>query len=295
MKPDELRFPWPPGFRSGAALTFDLDAESAVLATHPEFARRMSTMSHQSYGPLTGVPRLLRLLDKHDLRATFFVPGYTAHRYPDVVRSIASAGHEIGAHGYLHESPATLDVEGERQALQRGLDALEEVTGTRPVGYRAPMWELTFDSPAVMAASGVEYDSSLMDMDVPYLFAAKPDDLSGAALVEVPVQWALDDWEQYAFIPDVTGSGVISSPSRVLEMWTLELEALHSEGGCFVLTNHPFLSGRPSRAAALDQLIERMKSHADMWIATVGEIAAHTRAANLAPRRLAPPELPGSS
>ena len=100
-------------------------------------------MSHQAYGPRTGVPRLLRLLDRQGIRATFFVPGYTAERWPDAVRAIRDAGHEIAHHGYLHEGVAgTPDPATEERRLLRGLEALEAVAGVRPIGYRAPMWEL---------------------------------------------------------------------------------------------------------------------------------------------------------
>jgi hypothetical protein len=97
-------------------------------------------------------------------------------------------------------------------------------------------------------------------------------------IVEIPVDWTLDDWEQYAFYPGVTGSGVIESPAKVLEMWTLEAEAHHSQGSCFVLTNHPFISGRPSKAVALERLIERVKGMDGMWVTTLEQIAEHTKA-----------------
>lgn len=138
---------WPGGYRAAACFAFDLDAEAAVLAADPSAASRMSVMTHQSYGPLTGVPRLLRLLDSHGIRATFFVPGFTAHRYPDVVRRIAAAGHEIAHHGYLHEPLTGADEAAEAEYLDRGIEALIEVTGQRPVGYRAPMWNSTTDPP----------------------------------------------------------------------------------------------------------------------------------------------------
>ncbi|WP_233164949.1 hypothetical protein [Mycobacterium sp. AT1] len=60
-------------------------------------------------------------------------------------------------------------------------------------------------------------------------------------------------------------------------MWTLEAEAHHLEGGCFVLTNHPFISGRPSKAVALERLIETVKAMDGMWVTTLGEIAEHAR------------------
>ncbi|MEV7284987.1 polysaccharide deacetylase [Streptomyces sp. NPDC093252] len=277
---------WPDGHRAAAALTFDLDAEAAVLYAHPFARHRMSVMSHQSYGPLAGVPRLLGILERHAVRATFCVPGWTALRYPDVVRSIAAAGHEIAHHGYLHEPLSDADAEAEAAYLDRGLAALESVTGIRPVGYRAPMWELTYRSPGLLAERGFLYDSSLMDADVPYELAVE----HGTSIVEIPVQWALDDWEQYCYLPGISGTGLIESPAKVLEMWTLEFQALHREGGCFVLTNHPFLSGRPSRAAALETLIERITATGDTWIAPLADIARHVRSLGLTPRILTPPD-----
>jgi peptidoglycan-N-acetylglucosamine deacetylase len=281
---------WPAGFRAAACLTFDMDAEAAVLTADISSISRMSPMSHQSYGPLVGVPRILALLDRHDIKATFFVPGYSAHRYPQIVRHIAEAGHEIAHHSYFHENTIGMDEKTEAAMLDLGLQALSDVAGVRPAGYRAPMWEMNYHTPRLLAERGFTYDSSLMDSDHPYVLAV--DDTPGAAtLAEVPVSWGLDDWEQYAFLPGLIGSGVIESPAKALEIWTLELEAMHRLGAAFVLCCHPFLSGRPARAEALDRLIERMKSLDGLWITTVGEVAGHTRSLNLVPRTCPQPVL----
>jgi peptidoglycan/xylan/chitin deacetylase (PgdA/CDA1 family) len=279
---------WPSGIEAAACLTFDIDAESAVLTADPASVSRMSPMSHQSYGPLVGVPRILALLERHGVRATFFVPGYTAHRYPSVVRAVAEAGHEIAHHSYFHENTIGMDAATEADMIDLGLKALWDVAGVRPVGYRAPMWELNFHTPALLAERGFLYDSSLMDSDHPYSLAVG----GGRTLAEVPVSWGLDDWEQYAFLPGLIGSGVIESPAKALEMWTLELGALHRLGAVFTLCCHPFLTGRPSRAEALSTLIERMKALPGMWIATVGEVAAHTMSLGLTPRSCPQPEFP---
>lgn len=279
---------WPDGYRAAAALTFDVDAESAVLSADPSSADRMMAMTHQAYGPLTGVPRLLRLLERHSLRATFFVPGFTAERYPSMVERIASAGHEIAHHSYLHESTRHMDPGTEARMIDRGLVALERVGAPRPLGYRAPLWELNYHSVRLLLDRGFVYDSSLMDCDLPYPLSEDGQD-GARTIIEIPVHWALDDWEQYAFVPDVTGSGLIESPAKVLEMWSLELEAFHREGGCFVLTNHPFLSGRPSRIAALELLVERMEALDGLWIATLGQVAEHTRSLDLNPRHFPRP------
>ena len=142
-------------------------------------------MSHQAYGPRTGGARILRILDRQQVRATFFVPGYTAEHWPDAVRAVRDAGHEIGHHGYLHEGAHSAPDEAtEERRLLRGLEALDTVLGVRPVGYRAPMWELTDRLPALLARHGFLYDSGLMDADHPYLLATGDET---DPIVELPV------------------------------------------------------------------------------------------------------------
>ena len=301
---------WPAGVKAAACLTFDMDAEAPILTTDMSAITRMTPMSHQSYGPLVGVPRILGLLKRHGIKATFFVPGYSAHRYPAVVRAIADAGHEIAHHSYFHENTIGMDEKTEAAMIDLGLRALRDVAGVRPDGYRAPMWELNYHTPKLLAERGFRYDSSLMDSDYPYVLAvggtastvastvggtAAGTVGASAELVEVPVSWGLDDWEQYAYLPDLTGSGLIESPAKALEMWTLELEAMHRIGATFVLCCHPFLSGRPSRAEALDRLIERMKSLDGLWITTVGEVARHTASLHPPPRTCPQPVIPADA
>jgi peptidoglycan-N-acetylglucosamine deacetylase len=285
---------WPTGYTAAGCLTFDLDAEAAVLTADISSASRMSPMSHQAYGPLVAVPRILDLLARHEIQATFFVPGFSAHRYPDVVRSIAEAGHEIAHHSYFHENTVGMDEQTEADMIDLGLQALWDVAGVRPRGYRAPMWEMNYHTPKLLAERDFLYDSSLMDSDHPYLLSVS-EEPGAATLVEVPVWWGLDDWEQYAFLPDLIGSGVIESPAKALEMWTLELEAMHRLGAAFVLCCHPFMSGRPARAEALDRLIQRMKALPGMWITTVGAVAEHCSALGLAPRTCPQPVLPADA
>lgn len=281
-------FSWPAGYRAAACFTFDVDAESAILASDPAAAGRRSVMSHQAYGPRTGAPRILGILDRVGIRATFFVPGYTAERWPATVRSMAEAGHEIAHHGYLHESVAGLSPEGEEAVLVRGLAALDAVTGRPPTGWRAPMWEASWSSAELLHKHGFRYDSSLMDSDQPYLLAVG----DAGSLVELPIHWSLDDWEPYVYLPELSGSGAIASPADVIARWTLELDAMVASGGLFNLTNHPFASGRPSRAAGLQSLIQHAQSIDGLWIATCDEIARWVEQLALEPVDDRRPELP---
>ena len=285
-------FRWPDGVRAAACFTFDLDAESPILFDHPESAAWLDVMSHQAYGPRTAVPRLLRLLDRRGIRASFFIPGWVAERWPEASRSIRDAGHEIAHHGYLHEGAHSApDEETEERRLLRGLEALDGVLGVRPAGYRAPNWELTYRLPALLVKHGFRYDSGLMDADHPYHLAVGPEP-GAATIVELPGHWSLDDWEPYNYLPGITGSGVIGSPADVVGRWALELDALVDEGGLFMLTNHPFVSGRASRALALEGLIERAQALDGVWVATAAEIADWVAGLPLEPVVHVPPELP---
>jgi peptidoglycan/xylan/chitin deacetylase (PgdA/CDA1 family) len=282
------RITWPGDATAAVVLSFDVDAESGVLWEFPEAASRLGIMSHQAYGPRVGLPRLLRILARHDARATFFVPGLTAEMYPDAVRAVVDEGHEVGHHGYVHEIVTELSPADEAAVLERGCEILERLTGARPRGWRAPMWELNHATPALLAAYGFAYDSSLMDADVPYRLATGPAP-GDPTLVEIPPHWSLDDGEQYAWLPGIWDTGVIEGPDKLLRMWEMEFEASLAEGGCLVLTMHPFLSGRPARAATFERLLERIVGKPNVWLATAGEVAAHVESLGRPPVFHQPP------
>ena len=284
------RMTWPEGFKAAVVLTVDVDAESGVLWEFPDTASRLGIMAHQAYGIRAGLPRLLLLLARHDLKATFFVPGFTAETYPDAVSSIIAGGHEIGHHGYLHEVVSRLSPEQEGDVLERGCAALEHITGKRPRGYRAPMWELNYGTPELLATHGFVYDSSLMADDVPYRLAVSGAP-AAASLIEIPPHWSLDDGEQYAWLPWIWDTATIESPAKVSEMWALDFAAVVDEGGCLVLTVHPCLSGRPGRAAAFERLLKRILDTPGVWVATAGEVAAHVAQLDLPAVVHVPPRL----
>jgi peptidoglycan/xylan/chitin deacetylase (PgdA/CDA1 family) len=265
-----------------AILSFDVDAESPILVEGRRYAGSPMVMSHQAYGPLVAVPRLLGLLDEYSLPATFFVPGYTADHYPEAVERIIAAGYEVAHHGYSHHSPLGLDEAGERADLQRGLEALERLD-VRPTGYRTPSWEPSERTFALLAEHGFDYDSTLMDDDRPYLLETE-----AGTLVELPPHWSLDDWNQYAYLPDPRiGPGTVHPPARAVELWQAELDGMRRHGCLFVLTMHPFLSGRPGRVEGLRALIEHALGCGDVEFVSCAEAAQRARAdAGLARRPL---------
>jgi peptidoglycan/xylan/chitin deacetylase (PgdA/CDA1 family) len=254
-----------------AVLSFDVDAESAILAQGRRYADHAMVMTHQAYGPLVGVPRLLGLLEDFGITGTFFVPGLTADRYPQVVERIAAAGHEIGHHSYSHLSPVDLGAAGERSDFERALEALDRV-GVHPKGHRSALWEASWRTPALVAEYGLEYDSTLMDDDKPYLL-----ETDRGTIAELPPHWSLDDWEQYAYLPRPPIGVNIESPAKVLDLWTNELDAMRRHGCLFMLTNHPFLSGRPGRVETLRRLVEHALGRGDVEFVTAAEVAARVR------------------
>ena len=268
---------WLGGSSAVAVLSFDVDAESPILALGRRYADHAMVMTHQAYGPLVGVPRLLDLLGEYELPATFFVPGLTADRYPETVERIAAAGHEIGHHSYSHRSAVDLSEPGERADFERALAALERV-GVKPVGHRAALWEASWHTPGLVAEYGLSYDSSLMDSDRPYRLRT-----ANGTIAELPP--ALGARRLGAVrLPAATGHRqhrrVAGQGARA---WRWELDAMRRHGCLFLLTCHPFLSGRASRVEALRGLIEHALAAGDVEFATCATVAE---------RALADPDLP---
>ncbi|MEL7069031.1 MAG: polysaccharide deacetylase [Cyanobacteria bacterium J06581_3] len=266
-----MTYSWPEGTHCAAALSFDVDGESGILAIDPKYAKRLSALSWARYGPKVGVPRILDMLKKKGVKASFFVPGYTAELYPELIRRIFEEGHEVGVHGYIHKKPSDLSDIEEEAALVKTIQILKEITGEKPVGYRSPWWDMKTSTPALLARHNMRYDSSLMDDDAPYTLSTDSGDL-----VELPLHWTNDDWEQFAFTVDPpTGSGVIETCEKAFQLWKEEFEGMYHYQRAFVLTMHPEVIGRPARLMMLERLIDHMQSFEGVWLTTCGDIAKH--------------------
>lgn len=251
-------------------LCFDVDGETTALSEDPALATRRTLMSQCEYGPRIGVPRLLGLLDHLQVPATFYIPGYIVEQHPKMVEAILAKGHEIGLHGYLHEKLAHLTEAQEEEILVRTIKILTQYTGARPVGFRAPWFELNPWTPDLLKRHGVQYCASAMGDDVPYTYPN--------GLVEIPGQWLLEDWEQFAFNPEPAWGFIPENCEKVFDLWWREYEAMHDFGCCFVLTLHPWLSGRPSRVRLLEDLVNQMQEKGGVWFARGREIADYVRA-----------------
>src|SRR4029077_16023137 len=161
-------------------LTFDLDAETAWISRDPANMGRLSVMSQGAYGPKVGVPLILDFLDRNQMKSTFFVPGWTAERWPDVVAEIHRRGHEIGHHGYLHEALEGKSRAEEEAILTGSSKILADITSRRPGESRAPLYEIPREPPGLLATHGFLYASNLQDSLWPYRYADTP------SLVELP-------------------------------------------------------------------------------------------------------------
>lgn len=274
---------WHGGRACVAALTFDVDAESAILSKGARYAAHAMAMTHQAFGPRVGVPRILRLLADYDLEATFFVPGLTADRYPGLIATILEAGHEVAHHSYAHRHAPHMAPGEERRDFERALGVLR-AQGAEVVGHRAAMWEASWETSRLVAEAGLAYDSSLMDDDKPYRL-----DTGSGSIIEIPPHWSLDDWEQYAFLPEPVIGAVIENPLNVAAMWTHELDSVTRHNRFFGLTCHPFLSGRAGRIEAMRLLIEHALGRGDVEFLAMREISARAAAdASIDRRTLAP-------
>jgi len=261
---------WPGGARVAVALSFDADHETITLRdgeTSP------GKLSQGEYGARVGARRIMRLLQQHNVRATFFMPAVSALLHPEEARGYVEAGHELGIHGWIHERITMLRPKDERELALRAADTLERVAGMRPVGVRTPSWDFSDSTLGIIRELGLLYDSSLMADDEPYELLANG---RPTGVVEIPVEWIRDDavyfpMERYLALRPYT------PPRGVLTIWRDEFDRARAEGGLFQLTMHPHIVGHRSRIAILAELVEHIAGHGDVWWATHADVARYVR------------------
>lgn len=261
---------WPDGARCAVALSFDADHETIPLRDADESPMRIS---QGQYGARQGVPRIRRLLDDHRVPATFFYPAVSAMLHPAEVRGLAEAGHEIGIHSWIHEKNTDLPHAVERDLTLRAADALERISGTRPVGIRTASWDFSVHTLRIIREMGLLYDSSLMADDEPYelLAAGEP-----TGIVELPPEWIRDDAVYFNMVR-FSALRPYTPPSAVEEIFRAEFEGAWEERGLFLLTMHPHVIGHRSRVPLLRRLVEHMKTKGGCWFATHAQVAAWCR------------------
>jgi peptidoglycan/xylan/chitin deacetylase (PgdA/CDA1 family) len=241
-----------------------------------------------------GVPRLLQLFERRNLRTTFFVPGHSLETFPDQTRMIVDAGHEVAAHGYSHENPIAMTRDQESAILDRSIELIEKVAGNRPTGYVAPWWEFSPATNELLIERGIKYDHSLMHKDFSPYYVRVGDrwtkiDFSKPAeewmkplvrgeetgLVEIPANWYLDDLPPMMFVKASANSHGFVNPRQLEEMWRDQFDWVYQEMdyAAFTMTIHPDVSGRPQTLLMLDRIIEHINEHDGVRWATFDEIA----------------------
>jgi peptidoglycan/xylan/chitin deacetylase (PgdA/CDA1 family) len=261
---------WPGGARCAVALSFDCDHETFEMGGG---GRAIGRLAWGEFGRRVGVPRILDLLARYGVPASFFMPAVAALIDPDESRRIAAAGHEIGIHGWIHENNSLLDHAAERDLMLRARDTLATIVGRAPVGLRSANWDTSANTVAIVREMGLIYDSSLMADEEPYelLLDGVP-----TGIVEVPVEWLRDDAVYFLFNRN-PATRPHTPPREVLEIFRREFDAAYAEGSVFQLVMHPFVIGYRSRIWVLDEIIRHARTHEGVWFATHADVATYAR------------------
>lgn len=268
---------WPGRARIAVMVTFDFDAEYLRMsrAASKGTSIGFTDYSRGQYGPQEGLKRCLDMLDTHDIKSTFFVPGIVAEKYAAQVESIHARGHEIACHGYMHESVRGISMEEETEILEKSETILKRITGRRPVGHRGPESIIHPFTPELLAQRGYLYSSSMKDCDWAYLWEK---DGQVLPLVELPCDITMDDFTYFYFTFSDPAVRSMYTNREVFGNWKDEFDGLAEEGNkIFILKLHPQMIGRASRIAALGNFIAYMKRHG-AWITTCEEAARYVLA-----------------
>jgi peptidoglycan/xylan/chitin deacetylase (PgdA/CDA1 family) len=257
---------WPNGARMAVCLSFDTDTEAPLLrdgTTSP------TTLSASDFGAQIGTHRILEMLDRYQVLATFFVTGVDAMLHPDMLAEILKSGrHEVGVHGWIHEFTPRLAEGEEERLLDRAIAYLTKATGKRPVGYRAPSWAFSAVTLDLIRKKGFLYDSSLQSLDEPYEIRSRGED---TGLVELAIDWTLTE------TPYLGQSGHMPSPELLYQLYKGEFDGAYKEGTTFILTLHPYLSGHRAPMEHLNSFVGYMKSKPGVWFATCAQVAQYVK------------------
>jgi peptidoglycan/xylan/chitin deacetylase (PgdA/CDA1 family) len=268
---------WPNGARCCVSLHVHVDGQTVWRGLGVE---KLVYMTSGEYGVRTAVWRLLELFERHGVRASFFVPGWIAETYREIVEAASGLGHEIGHHSYSHTvadlglmEDGTWNRAIEEREFDRALEILRRTSGQDIVGFVPAGGELTPHTIEILLSRGIRYQAQCSADDIPYWWLV---DGKACGLLEVPTHWSLDDAPQflYTLIPQM---GTIKPAGHVFDMWRDDFDAFRHYGRCMVLQLHPQWIGRPARARMLERLLEHIRSFDDVWWATGAEIDAYWR------------------
>lgn len=235
-----------------------------------------------------GIPRLLKLFKKYNIPATWFAPGHSIETFPEQMKMIVDAGHEIGAHGYSHENLIAMSAKQEEDVLLKSIELIEKISGKKPSGYVAPWWEFSNITNELLLKHGIKYDHSLMHNDFTPYYVRVGDkwtkiDYSKDAkewmkplargqetdLIEIPANWYLDDLPPMMFIKKSPNSFGFVSPRDIGQMWIDQFDWVYREMdyAIFPMTIHPDVSARPQVLLMHERIIEHINKHEGVkWV-----------------------------
>jgi peptidoglycan/xylan/chitin deacetylase (PgdA/CDA1 family) len=261
----QMAYEWPAGKSCAVVFSADVDGESPFIWNNRgNQVDIMGEVEQRRFGPRVGVYRLMNLLDEFSMKGSFYVPGVIAEHYPHLLPELVERGHEVGFHGYYHERVDELSDAENAAVLDKASQLFQEQLGFVPKGYRSPSREMSPALFELLKERGFAYDSSLMSFDHPY---------SVAGLTELPVQWLLDDEIYFRYTGGPKDLCYPASPGAVLESWIEEFEGMREYGGLFMITVHPWLSGRPQRLRMLRKLFQHIARCDDVWWTTAQAVA----------------------
>lgn len=263
---------WPNGAKVTVSLSFDFDTEPVWLGFQKQ--QSPSYMSRGEYGARAGMPRILALLDKHKIPATFFIPAASMILHPEELQAVLKRPqHEIGFHSYVHENPMELKENEEREVYEKAMRIFMEKVGKKPAGFRSAAWDLTPATIKLVKEMGFLYDSSMMADDKPYTLVSEGQD---SGVIELPVEWILDDWP-YFQLSWANHHVSLRNADDVFSIWSQEFDGAYAEGTTFILVMHPQVIGHRYRMQMLERLITHMKKKPGVWFATHEQIARYVQ------------------
>ena len=275
------------------AYGIDVDAVAGWLGSYGG-EDSPADVSRGMFSGEVGSPRLLKLFERYDIRTTWFIPGHSIETFPEQMKQVADAGHEIGMHGYSHENPIAMTPEQEVAVIEKSMDLIESLCGRRPTGYVAPWWEFSPVTNELLLERGIRYDHSLMHDDHHPYYVREGDswtkiDYSQSAetwmkplvrgrvtnLIEIPGSWYLDDLPPMMFIKNAPNSHGWVSPQVIEQLWKDQFTYVHREYdyAIFPMTIHPDVSGRPQVLLMHERMIEWINGHEGVRWVTFEEIA----------------------
>jgi peptidoglycan/xylan/chitin deacetylase (PgdA/CDA1 family) len=226
--------------------------------------KNLGTITDREFGERVGVFRMLELFQKEGIQTTFFPTGITIKNYPDVFKEIVAQGHEIGTETWIHDYSYMKRRDKEKKDLQETVKMVEKVAGYRPQGYLSTGVAPSEATPEIILELGYNYWMDPQHEETPYTLKVK-----GKELTVLSYYQDLNDYSSYQ------RSG--RTPRELLELWRDCFDYLYEEGATdpkfMIWGNHPFVGGRPYRAAVLREFIRYAKSHSNVWFARAGDIA----------------------